>query len=88
MTTCVTTSGEPSLFLALICTIVQLSLVARGSAERRTTARGLRKHTFKNLQNFVQSSKLLVFSDKILHVCISSKKPRVCQKPGGSPGVD
>ena len=57
-----------------------------------------RKHTFKNLHNFVQSltykpigDKLLVFSDiKLLHVCILSQKSRVCQKPGGSatPGTD
>ena len=50
-----------------------------------------RKHTFKNLHNFVQSltigDKLLVFSDKLLHVCISSQKPQVGQKPKGSPGV-
>ena len=43
---------------------------------------------FKSLHNFGQSlmdkpigDKLLVFSHKILHVCISSQKPRVCQKP-------
>ena len=49
---------------------------------------------FKSLHNFVQSlmdkpigDKLLVFSDNILHVCISSQKPRVCQKPVASPGV-
>ena len=56
-----------------------------------------RKQTFKTLHNFVRSltdkpigdkqTKLLVFSDKILHVWISSEKPRVCQKPRGSPGV-
>ena len=51
-----------------------------------------RKHTFKNLHNLVQSltdkpinDKLLVFSDKIVFVWISSQKPSVCQKPGGSP---
>ena len=49
----------------------------------------LTKHTFKNLHNLVQSltdkpinDKLLVFSDKIVLVWISSQKPRVCQKPG------
>ena len=48
----------------------------------------------KNLHNLVQSltdkpinDKLLVFSDKIVFVWISSQKPRVCQKPGGSPWV-
>jgi len=44
----------------------------------------------KNLHKFVQSltddpicDELLVLYDKILHVWISSRKPRVCQKPGG-----
>ena len=51
-----------------------------------------RKHTFKNLHNLVQSltdkpinDKLLVFSDKIVFVWISSQKPRVCQKARGEP---
>ena len=50
-----------------------------------------RKHTFKNLYSLVQSltdkpinDKLLVFSDKIVFVWISSQKPRV-SKARGSP---
>ena len=49
------------------------------------------KHTFKKLHNFVHSltdkligDKLLAFSDKIVHVWISSQKPRAYQQPRGS----
>ena len=38
--------------------------------------------------NHAIGDKLLVFSDKIVHIWISSQKPRVCQKPGGNPGVN
>ena len=48
-----------------------------------------RKHTFKNLHSLVQSltdkpinDKLLVFSDKIVFVWISSQKPRVSKARG------
>lgn len=53
-----------------------------------------KKNTFRNLHNFVQYftdklivDKLLVFSDKILHVLISSLKQGMCEKPGGSSRV-
>ena len=46
------------------------------------------KHTFKNINKFLQSftnkplcDELLVFGNKTLHVCIPSRKPRACQKP-------
>ena len=49
----------------------------------------MKKHTFRNLHNFVQYltnklivDKLPVFSDKILHVLISNPKQRMCEKPG------
>ena len=32
-------------------------------------------------------NELLVLCDKTLHVWISSRKPRVCQNPEGSPGA-
>ena len=38
--------------------------------------------------NHAIGDKLLVFSDKIVHIWISSQKPRVCQKSGGNPGVN
>ena len=47
-----------------------------------------RKHTFKNLHNFVQSLtdkpigyKLLIFPDKVVHVWNSSQKPRGVKSP-------
>ena len=52
-----------------------------------------RKHTFKNLHNFVQSltdkpigDKLPIFPDKVVHVWISSRKPRV-KSPGVALGL-
>ena len=52
-----------------------------------------RKHTFKNLHNFVQSltdkpigDKLLIFPDKVVHVWISSQKPRGVKSGGGGGG--
>ena len=48
-----------------------------------------RKHTFKNLHNFVQpltdkpiGDKLLIFPDKVVHVWISSQRPRGVKSPG------
>ena len=53
-----------------------------------------RKHTFKNLHNFVQSltdkpigDKLLIFPDKVVHVWISSQKPRGVKSPGVALGL-
>ena len=53
-----------------------------------------RKHTFKNLLNFVQSltdkpigDKLLIFPDKVVHVWISSQKPRGVKSPGVALGL-
>ena len=48
-----------------------------------------RKHTFKNLHNFVQSltdkpivDNLLIFPDKVVYVWISSQEPRGVKSPG------
>ena len=53
-----------------------------------------RKHTFKNLHNFVQSltdkpigDKLLIFCDKVVHVWISSRKPRGVKSLGVALGL-
>ena len=53
-----------------------------------------RKHTFKNLHNFVQSLKdkpigdnLLIFPDKVVYVWISSQKPRGVKSPGVALGL-
>ena len=52
------------------------------------------KHTFENLHNFVQSltdnaigDKLLFFPDKVVHVWISSQKPRGVKSPGVALGL-
>ena len=53
-----------------------------------------RKHTFKNLHNFVQSlmdkpigDKLLIFPDKVVHIWISSRKPRGVKSSGVALGL-
>ena len=53
-----------------------------------------RKHTSKNLHNFVQSltdkpigDKLLIIPDKVVHVWISSQKPRGVKSPGVALGL-
>ena len=53
-----------------------------------------RKHTFKSLHNFVQSltdkpigDNLLIFSDKVVYVWISSQKPRGVKSPGVALGL-
>ena len=53
-----------------------------------------RKHTFKNVHNFVESltdkpigDKLLIFPDKVVHVWISRQKPRSVKSPGIALGL-
>ena len=53
-----------------------------------------RKHTFKNLHNFVQSltdkpigDNLLIFPDKVVYIWISSQKPRGVKSPGVALGL-
>ena len=53
-----------------------------------------RKHTFENVNNFVQSltdkpigDKLLIFPDKSRPRLDLESETTWCQKPGGSPGV-
>ena len=53
-----------------------------------------RKHTLKNLQNFVQSltgkpigDNLLIFPGKVVYVWISSQKPRGVKSPGVALGL-
>ena len=53
-----------------------------------------RKHTFRNLHNFVRSltdkligDNLLIFPDKVVYVWISSQKPRGVKSPGVALGL-